>query len=142
MSHAISSSERGACRSQLGQMFQRIVQVLDRERREPDVLTRKRRYPRPVVGQGDIRRRRTNGRKVVAPDPSAEFEVFVVWALTGLPRDGVRFVEYLDSVRHLVVLVRVVLVIHRHPKDLTGLGQPYAVERFPHPTGAVDGGMG
>jgi len=80
--------------------------------------------------------------EVVAPDPAAEVEVAVVGALARQPCDRVRRLEDLDAVGDLVVHSPVVRVIHRHPKDLADVGQPLAVERLPHPAGAVDRLMG
>ena len=62
--------------------------------------------------------------------------------LPGMPRDGPRLVEHLDPVGHLVVLVRVVLVEHRHSKHLASGGYATTVQGLADPAGAVDVGVG
>ena len=122
---------------QLGQMLQRVIEVC-MSNGGNHVLTDLLRHGGPVVGQRDLRVRRSCRLEVVTPNPSTKLEIGVVTALARLPRDGPRRVEYFDPICHFVVLVGVVLVIHRHPQDLPGFGQALAVERCPYPSGAVD----
>ena len=93
------------------------------EGRKLDGLAPLRRHARPVVGQRDLGAVVANGLEVVPPDPSAEVQRGVVRILvtrnmpglrSGLPRDCPRRLEYLDPVRHFVVLVGVVVVVHPH----------------------------
>ena len=119
-------------------MGERVAQVVRRERGEPDVLPQDVRDRRPVVGEGDLGLGRSDRRQVVAPHPAAEGQAAVVSILARLPRDGVRRVEDLDLVGHLVVPVRMVWVVHGDPEDLPGRGQRPALEGFAYPTGSVD----
>ena len=62
----------------LGQVVQRVGEMLRAERREldaplPDVL----RHRRPVVGERDLSLGRTERRKVVTPEPAAELQLAV-----------------------------------------------------------------
>src|SRR5215217_5472314 len=98
------------------------------EGREPDVLTGLRRHSRPVVSQGDLGLGGADRPEVVSPKPSAELKIGVVRTLARLPGDGIRGVEYLDAVRHLVVLIGVVLVVHRYAENLPDFGQALTVQ--------------
>jgi hypothetical protein len=40
------------------------------------------------------------------------------------------------------MLVGVIVVVHPHPEDLAGFRQALAVDRLPHPSGAVDRQVG
>lgn len=64
-------SETLGPRGNLGQMHQRGVQMLPAERRESDALPRRLRDRRPVIGQPDLRRGRSNRGQVVAPNQTA-----------------------------------------------------------------------
>src|ERR1700712_3911492 len=114
-------------------MLERVVQVLVIERREWDIA-KVRRHSRPVVGQRDLGAVVPEGPQVVAPDPTPEYELGVaaqvaalVGSLTRLPRDRTRRVEHLDSIGHLVVALRMVVVMHSHPENLTHFGDGFAV---------------
>src|SRR5207253_6246121 len=88
----------------LGQVVQRVDEMLRAERRELEVLPDGLRHRRPVVGERDLSLGRTERRKVVTPEPAAELQLTV--ALGVVPRqpaDGARRVEHVDLVRRLVV---------------------------------------
>src|SRR6266516_6189656 len=113
---------------QVGEVGQRVAQMIRRERGESDVLAEGTGDRRPVVGQGDLGPGRLGRDQVIAPDPAAEPQAALAGFLTQLPGDGARRVEYLYPVGHLVAPVRVVGVVHGHPEYLPRRSQLLAVE--------------
>ncbi len=111
-------------------------------KRKLDVLTEELRHRRPVVGKPYLGLGLADRGEVVAAGPAAELQVAVACdVLAWLPGNGARRVARENLVRHLVVLVRVVVVVHGHPEDLAWRGQVLGIERLPDPARAVDGGM-
>src|ERR1700685_4748446 len=89
------------------------------ERWEPGALSAHQRvYRRPVVREPDVGLGRADRREVVAPDPATEAKVPVAGVVTRLPGDGMRRIERLDPIGHLVVPVRMAGVVHGHAEDL------------------------
>src|SRR6185312_950695 len=90
----------------LGQVAQRVGEMLRAERRELEVLPDGLRHRRPVVGERDLSLGRTERRKVVTPEPAAELQVTVpLGVVPRHPANGVRWVEHVDLVGRLVVTV-------------------------------------
>src|SRR5207237_8484249 len=97
------------------------------EVRDIEVPARGGRDRGPVVRQRNRRQRGAGRLEVVAPDPAAEAELPGLGRLRpGLPGNRAWLVEHFDPVGDLVVLVRVVRVVHRHPEHLTGGGDAIA----------------
>src|SRR5580693_607600 len=135
-------SGRGRRRGELGQVEQRVGEVLRAERREPDAaVADELRHRRPVVAERDLSLGRTERRQVVTPDPAAELQATVALLLPRQPANGARRVEHLDLVHHLIVTVWMVGVIHVHPENLPHLGQRRPVSSFLNPAGAIDRSM-
>src|ERR1700724_3539172 len=104
------------------------------ERWKPNVLAQVLRHRRPVVGKRDLRPAVGDRAEVVTPDPATKLEIAVTGdILAGLPRNRYRRNIIQDFIRHLVVTVRVVVVMHRHSEDLTGAGDTLSVERLTDP---------
>src|SRR6185437_3706799 len=122
----------------LGQVVQRVGEMLRAERRELEVLPDELRHRRPVVGECDLSLGRTERHQVVTPDPATELQMTVALLLPRQPANGARRVEHLDLVGHLVVTVWMVGVIHVHPENLPHLGQRRPVDSFLIPAGAID----
>jgi len=94
----VASISRGW--DELGQMVQRVVEVIGVERRKPNVLAESRRHRGPVVGELDLGLGLSERREIVAPDPPAELELAVPsWNVARLPGDGVWRVEGHDLAR-------------------------------------------
>src|SRR5215472_11928764 len=126
----------------LGQVLQRVAEMLRAERREVEVLPDELRHRRPVVGERDLSLGRTERYQVVTPGPAAELQVTVALLLPRQPADGARRVEHHDLVGHLVVTVWMAGVIHVYPENLPHPGQRRLVGSFLDPAGAVDRRMG
>lgn len=87
------------------------------------------------------RNENSSGARVVAPDPAAEEEIAVAWVVPWLPGDGMRRIEHLDAIGHLIVPVRMVGVVHGHAEDLPRRRQGLAAEGIADPARAVNRGM-
>src|SRR5438552_15557556 len=89
-----STSWRGVPGDEVGQVLQRVVEVVLPERRELEVLAHLRRDRWPVVRPGHRRPRRAGRLEVVAPHPAPEAELTGLGRLPpALPRDAPRLVE-------------------------------------------------
>jgi hypothetical protein len=80
----------GSGDDQVGEVGQRVAQMIQRERGKFDVLAEKFGDRRPVVVQGDLGPGRCGRGQVVAPDPAAEPQIAVAGVLARLPGDGAR----------------------------------------------------
>ena len=81
----------------------------------------------------------------LAADPSAaavlgriERRYLAGFSDSAMPALRIIALEHFNPVGHLVVLVRVVLVVHRHPEDLAGVRQWCRIDGAANPAGAVD----
>src|SRR6185437_16459183 len=63
----------------LGQVVQRVGEMLRAEWRELEILPDVLRHRRPVVGERDLSLGRAERRQVVTPEPAAELQVTVLF---------------------------------------------------------------
>ena len=89
----------GRRRGELGQVVQRVGEMLGAERREMEVLPDILRHRRPVVGERDLGLGRTERRQVVTPEPAAETQVTVAVLRPRPPADGARRVDLPKMIR-------------------------------------------